>query len=295
MFGYVLPNREKLSEKEHVRFQSVYCGLCYTLGRKYGPAAQMILNYDLTFLALLLQEGESSTETKRCVVHPLHGRTCAGESQALNTAAAMSVILTWWQIQDGIQDSGDVKYRAAALALRGAYEKAQRQQPSFDAHTKRCLEELSALEKASERSLDRPADTFARLLAGAAEVVEEPTKRRVLETLLYHLGRWIYLVDAADDMKKDVQQGSYNPIPLRYGLTDGQWTDAAKQQLANTLDASIRTMAAAFELWDFGENAPIIRATVYDGLYAVGADVLNGTFKKKKTTLSHAEQVHRTP
>lgn len=282
MFGYVLPNRDKLSEEEHLRFQSIYCGLCHALGRLYGPAAQMILNYDLTFLALLLQEGEDDTEIKRCAVHPVHGRTCAAPSDALDTAAAMSVILTWWQLQDGIRDSGDVKYRAAALALCGAYEKAKLHQPDFDAHTQRCLEELSALEQAQEPSLDRPADTFARLLSGAANVVAEPVKRRVMETLLYHLGRWIYLVDAADDLKKDAARGDYNPIPLRYGLTDGQWTPEAKQQLGATLDASIRTMAAAFELWDFGANAPLIRAVVYDGLYAVGAAVLDGTFQKKK-------------
>ncbi len=282
MFGYVLPNRDKLSEEEHLRFQSVYCGLCHTLGRQYGPAARMILNYDLTFLALLLQEGPGETGYRRCIAHPVHGRTTMARSDALDTAAAMSVILIWWQIQDGIRDGGGAKYHAAAAALQSAYEKARDHQPDFDAHTRQCLEELSALESAHEASLDRPADTFARLLSGAA-VVDDPVKRRVLETLLYHLGRWIYLVDAADDLQKDVRQGNYNPIPLRYGLADGQWTEEVKHQLAQTLDASIRTMAAAFELWDFGANAPLIRAVVYDGLYAVGAAVLDGTFKKKKT------------
>ncbi len=289
MFGYVLPNRDKLSEDERRRFQSTYCGLCHTLGREYGAAAQMILNYDLTFLALLLQEGEGTTETKRCLPHPLHGRTAMCQSTALDTAAAMSVILTWWQVRDGIRDGGGVKYRAAAAALRSAYEKARLQQPEFDAHTKRQLEELAALEAAQDDTLDRPADTFARLLSGAARVVEDTTKRRVLETFLYHLGRWIYLVDAADDLKKDAESGNYNPIPLRFGLSGGQWTDEAKGRLGETLDASIRTMAAAFELWDFGENAAIIRATVYDGLYAVGAAVLDGTFKKRKNTHKEIE------
>lgn len=283
MFGYVLPSQERLNEEEKKRFQSVYCGLCHTLGRRYGVAARMILNYDLTFLALLLQEGKAERCEKNCIAHPFKRRSCACESASLETAADMSVILSWWQIQDGIADHGfwkGLKYRAAALLLRRAYKKARAIQPDFDEQTQRHLRDLAELEKAGEPSLDKPADTFAGLLAGAAQKVSEPTKRRVLETLLYHLGRWIYLVDAADDLEKDRKSGAYNPLPLRYQLSDGKLNDEAKRALGLTLDSSVRTMAAAFELWDFGENAETIRAVLYEGLYAVGGAVLSGTFHK---------------
>lgn len=283
MFGYVLPSQERLNEEEKKRFQSVYCGLCHTLGRRYGVAARMILNYDLTFLALLLQEGKAERCEKNCIAHPFKRRPCACESASLETAADMSVILSWWQIQDGIADHGfwkGLKYRAAAFLLRRAYKKARAIQPDFDEQTQRHLQDLAELEKAGEPSLDKPADTFAGLLAGAAQKVSEPTKRRVLETLLYHLGRWIYLVDAADDLEKDRKSGAYNPLPLRYQLSDGKLNDEAKRALGMTLDSSVRTMAAAFELWDFGENAETIRAVLYEGLYAVGGAVLSGTFHK---------------
>ena len=50
--------------------------------------------------------------------------------------------------------------------------------------------------------MDRAADTFAVLLSGASAEIEDPTRRRVLEQILYHLGRWVYLIDAADDLKQ---------------------------------------------------------------------------------------------
>ena len=53
-----------------------------------------------------------------------------------------------------------------------------------------------------------------------------------------------------------------------------------QERVAATLDASIRTMAAAFELADFGCWRGIIESVVYEGLYAVGNAVLNGTFQK---------------
>ena len=283
MFGYVRPSLERLGEEEKERFQAAYCGLCHALGQRYGGVSRMILNYDLTFLAMLLSAGGGERCEKRCIVHPVKCRPCVCGDTAFDAAADISVILTWWQLRDGVADHGffgGLKYRAAGLFLRRAYRKASRLRPNFDAATRRHLEELAALEKANCPSMDAVADTFARLLAEAAEAVADPVKRRVLEQLFYHLGRWIYLVDAADDLKKDVKSGAYNPLPLRYGLTDGAWTEEAKAQLAMTLDDSIRHMAAAFELADFGAYRAVVESVLYEGLYAVGRAVLDGTFRK---------------
>ena len=141
------------------------------------------------------------------------------------------------------------------------------------------LAELSRLEAERCPSMDQTADTFALLLQSAAAQVEDTVKRRVLEQMLYHLGRWIYLVDAADDLAKDFDSGDYNPLIYRYGLTEGKLTEEAQKSLVVSLDHSIRLMAAACELWDFGVWTPIIHATVYEGLFLVGQAVLEGTFQ----------------
>ena len=129
-------------------------------------------------------------------------------------------------------------------------------------------------------ALDAAADTFAQLLSAAANEVEEPVKRRVLAQMLYHLGRWIYLIDGADDLKKDAESGNYNPVALRYGLTDGTWTPESRRDFATTLDHSIHQMAAAFELWDFGVWTPVLQSTFYGGLFQVGKAVLDGSFHR---------------
>ena len=285
MFGYVRPAADRLTEEQEACFQAAYCGLCHTLGERYGLPGRMILNYDLTFLAMLLSEEQGQQCRRGCVMHPLKGRTCTCGDEAFVLAADMSVILTWWQIQDGIADRGfwgGLKYRAASWMLRRAYRKARLLRPAFDEGTQRHLQELSRLEEEKCPSIDAAADTFAQLLSAAANEVDDPVKRRVLAQMLYHLGRWIYLIDAADDLKKDAAAGSYNPLPMRYQLPGDTLTDTARQELAQTLDSSIRAMAAAFELWDFGQYDPVIESTVYQGLYAVGTAVLDGTFHQKK-------------
>lgn len=287
MFGYVRPSMARLAEEDRARFSGVYCGLCRVLGERYGQAARMILNYDFTFLAVLLWPEEDASPLHRgCIAHPFAGRDYFPGNKALELAADESVILAWWQIQDALADpeKGKGKYRAASLALKAAYRRARERRPAFDAMAREQLERLRELEEARCPSLDEPADAFARILSAAAGEVDDPVKRRVLEQLLYHLGRWIYLVDAADDLAKDFSSGSYNPLIFRFSLGEGALTGEARESLVASLDHSIRLMAAAYELWDFGVWSPIMRATVYEGLFLVGRAVLEGTFQANDMT-----------
>ena len=280
MFGYVRAAPDKLTAEEEQRYRALYCGLCHTLGRRYGAVSRMILNYDFTFLAALLS-GAIKTEERRCVASPVKKRTVARENEALDLAADVSVILTYWKLRDGAADSGGLSrrgYGAVARLLGRAYREAARLHPDFDAATCRELERLATLEAERCPSLDKPADTFARLLGSVAGELPDPIQQRIMEQLLYHLGRWIYLVDALDDLKEDAESGNYNPILLRFSLDNGTLTGPAREAMVSTLDASIRQMAAAYELWDFGVWSPIIRSTVYQGLYCVGNAVLEGTF-----------------
>ena len=75
MFGYVLPPLELLPKEEQRRFRSMYCGLCRCLGQRCGQGARMILNYDFTYLAILLSGGGAGEEREgRCLPHPVKAR-----------------------------------------------------------------------------------------------------------------------------------------------------------------------------------------------------------------------------
>jgi len=286
MFGYVRPSMERLPQEEKDRFSAVYCGLCRALGERYGTASRFILNYDFAFLALLLSEPSAPERVHRsCIAHPFKGRDFYVSTEALELCADCSVILAWWQIRDGVQDHGlfkGMKYRAAAAALNAAYRKAREFRPEFDRLTEEHLASLGKLEDEGCASMDEAADAFARLLQGIATQVSDPIKARVLEQMFYHLGRWIYLVDAADDLSEDFKNGNYNPLIYRFGLTSGELTEEARAALVVSLDHSIRLIAAAFELWNFGVWGEIIRSTVYEGLFCVGKAVLEGTFHAAK-------------
>lgn len=261
----------------------MYCGLCHTLKTRYGTAARFILNYDFTYLAILLSDPEEpETLSSRCIRHPIQSRSYFCENKAMALAADESVILAYWQLRDGVADHDwlhGLKYRSLSAVLEPAYRKAAKLRPTFDEAVRKQLNLLTTLEQQCCDSIDQAADAFAALLASAAGEVDNPVRRRVLQQMLYHLGRWVYLMDAADDLKRDAASGSYNPVALRFQLKDGVWTPESRREFAATLDHSVHMMTTALELWEFGVWMPLLETTFYTGLYRVGKAVLDGTFR----------------
>lgn len=284
MFGYIRPAKERLNAHDEELFQAVYCGLCHELGRKYGFSARFVLNFDFTFLAILLSKTqEPECSACRCVAHPCKARCVMAHTASLEVAADHSIVLAWWQLRDHIKDHGLLKslpYRLAALFLRSAYRKASRCVPEFDASVQRHLSDLAACEREHCASLDQAAEPFAALMADIAAVAPDELHRRVMAEIFYHLGRWIYLVDAADDLKKDFEAGCYNPLRYRYGLTDGTLDEKTQQEVALSLDLSVHRMASAYALLERGVWSNILDSIFYESLYGIGNAVLKGTYHK---------------
>ena len=279
MFGYVRPCRLELKCKDFDLYRSTYCGLCRCLRKNYGLIAPNLLNFDFTFLALLLWKPEDHfTPCKgRCYANPLIYRDMCPNTPALELAAAESVILAWWKLRDSVADDTfwrGIPARILSLLLRSAYRMAAAACPEFDRQVRQSLEELDTLEKQGCTSLDRTADTFARLLQAAAP--EDGEQGRVLSQLLYHLGRWIYLADARDDQVEDTTAGRYNPVTARFGPAGDD------DQLKLTMNHSLELIGAAFQLGEFGCRSAVIENIIYLGLPLVQRAVFDGSWTQIK-------------
>ena len=228
MVGYVRPLLDLMSEEERRQYKSAYCGLCHTMGDRHGWAARFTLNYDFTLLALLHWTGGGcGNGCRRCPVHPFRkGMTCLS-GEAMEAAADESIILTWHKLSEDVADRSLISGLPARFLrriLRKGYRKAAEARPDFDRSVRIELARLRELEKARSPKLDLAADTFAKILSGAsADCLLNDSNRRALEQLLYHLGRWIYLVDAWDDLEDDCKAGRYNPLNTRFsGQADAE-------------------------------------------------------------------------
>ena len=289
MFGYVRAVEGNFSEEAKSRYQAAYCGLCHTLGRRCGVLARFTLNYDFALLAMLFAPAEPVWCERRCFAHPFQKRRCCGACDGFDLAADASVILFWQKLRDDGLDKGfwaGLPARMAAWALRGAYGRAARARPDFDAAVCEQLSRLRALEREKCRSMDRTADAFACILRAAVPAGLEEHRARALGELLFHLGRWIYLTDAWDDLAEDRKTGNYNPLLARFeGAPEGEL-----DYIRATMTHSARLCQAAFQLEDFGSWTPVLENILYLGLPGVQEEVLTGRWEAGHTRLGRRER-----
>lgn len=285
MFGYVLPQLDRLPETARARYRAAYCGLCHSLQRNYGFRARFLVNYDMTFLYFLLRTGEPAQASRCfCPARPWCKKSCLPEEPAMAYAADLSVLLSYWKLLDVRRDGNLPRKAGAALLLRWyrrAYRRAVRRRPEIDRTFGLQLARLQRLEEDKSASLDRTADAFALLLRACADDLTAEEERRTAGLLLYHVGRYLYLVDALEDLPKDNRNGAYNPLRYRYALDNGALAAADRAQLLDTIDASVSMAASALELLE-NRDREILNNIIYYGLPAVLHSVAEGTFRRAK-------------
>lgn len=282
MFGYVRPILNRLSEEDKEVYQSAYCGLCHSMGRRHGALARFTLNYDFTLLAILHYSTSACDEThcRRCPAHPFRKPKVCLCGDQLDCAADESMILFWHKLSDDVKDHSfllSVPARILRFFLKRGYARASKARPGFDACVRQQMARLSQFESDKSPQLDRVADTFASILAAAADDFEgDSAKHRAMKGLLYHLGRWIYLVDAWDDLNEDISKGRYNPLNARFaGDATGE-----REYIETTMTHSVRLIHAAANLLEFGRWTLVIDNILYNGIPTVQKAVLDGRWKQ---------------
>ncbi len=280
MFGYVRHHKPELKCKDFELYQASYCGLCGSLRQRYGMVAPWFLSYDFTFLALLLEEPSQEINLckGRCHGNLLRKKPRVPDSQALACCSDFTVILAWYQLQDQIQDKGfwaGLPYRLLSLFLKPSFRKAEKLRPGFSQHCNTQLEALGKLEEENCGVMDQVADCFARLLQEAFPEDTPEEKARCLRLVLYHVGRWIYLLDARDDLEEDRNTGQYNPLLLRYG------EEIDQEALDHTLEQSLRLARSGLALLDLGAREALVENILYQGMPGVSLAVAQGAWKKR--------------
>ena len=289
MFGYVRPYKPELKVRDYESFRAMYCGLCHTLRARYGLGSRMLLSYDMCFVAHLMSgvmQCGSKTYQKRCIVSPFRKRPCIRENMALDFAADCTMILSYWKLQDSIRDEKGIKRlraRLGAALLRRKYRWAVSQLPDFARAVEEGIDRLDELERANTPSMDRTADAFATMMEKAAAPLEEDRVRRPVEQILYHMGRWVYITDAWDDLPEDVKKGSYNAIAARFDISTPEGMQEARDAVRVTLLQSAQTAAAASELLDLGRCEAVVKNILYMGLPAMAESVLEGTTRQRSS------------
>ena len=233
MLGYIRTDAPELRLRDSECYRAIYCGLCRQMGKCTGQCSRLSLSYDFAFLAAFRMSLTNETmelQKKRCLVHPLKKRNTATNSPALAFCADASAILTYHKCRDDVDDERGWKKLRARVALEffsSAYRRAKRRYPALNDKIHSLLQELRQYEKDTSLppSADAPAAIFGNLMAAVCAEGLEGIEARIATTFGRAIGHWIYLIDAADDYRKDLVSGSFNPFVRLFG--DGMTEDDA--------------------------------------------------------------------
>ena len=282
MFGYIRPQKPEMLIKDFDAYKAAYCSLCRQLGKSYGFAASLILSYDSTFFAILSMsvKGECNSYKKgRCKVNPTKKCDyCSTRSISLENAAALSAAAFYYKLEDEIAD-GSLLRRILLKPVRlfaGRWRKKliKYGYRSYDLIFENMLKEQLALESEGCKSIDRAAEPTAKALSQLAGMLsDDEAQRRVLESFGYYLGKWVYLMDAADDINDDIKSGCFNPFVLYFSLDENYDRNILKQ-INGIINEAASMLLNAYNLIELKGNQRILENIVTLGISSMQKYVL---------------------
>ena len=277
MFGYVIVNEPDLRIREYHLYRSYYCGMCMDLKEAYGQTGRLTLSYDTVFLALLLTslyEPQDRLRDVRCMMHPFEKHPTR-QNEYTRYAADMGIILSYYSCMDDWNDEKDSKKKLMARILEKKNEKAQEIYREKADLIARKLDELHALEESARGPggspgpssdspavlLDRAGGIFGDLMAEVFDFRKDEWSP-ALRNVGYYLGKFIYILDAFDDLEKDLQTGSFNPLAQLHKRPD------LDSFVRGILTMTVSECTAAFETLPIVENIDILRNILYSGIWS---------------------------
>ncbi len=275
MFGYIRPVKNELLVKDSEFYSAVYCGLCRYGGKNISHLTRWLLNYDFVLLALLRMSLHSETiciENKRCP-YRLKKKNCVCADQTYSSVCSAFGLLTYEKLLDDIKDEKGTKrfFRILAKPLFKHISKKSDNFPDLKEIIKNGIHTTAQCENEICDSPDKAADGFATMMGQIASYGLEENNKTIGQVCGYHIGRFIYLIDALDDAESDEKSGNYNPFLAKYGNSNNiyQNIDSITETLYDSLNAFSNHYALAVEYNQNGIDRLIFNIVELGGRNAV--------------------------
>lgn len=265
MFGYININRKELSDENKKIYQAYYCGLCRELKQTAGRKGQLLLNYDMTFLIVLLTglyELENTGKEFTCGLHPMKRRALF-RNEATEYAADMNIVLACQNFEDDWKDEHSITKKAFAKMLGKDYERIRKKYPRQVTAVEDYLEQLEAAEKRKETNIDVVAGLSGTAL-GEIFAWKEDIWAEELRCMGFYMGKFIYLMDAYEDLESDQKKNIYNPFVKLAGESGKDFDTISRLMLTSMMSEC----AKSFERLPILLHADILRNILYSGVWS---------------------------
>ena len=271
MFGYVKVNKMDLTYREYEHYRGYYCGLCKCLKDNHGEISRLSLNYDITFLVLVLTsvyKPKSKVIEEGCITNPFKKKKKI-INEITEYAVSMNVLLAYYKLEDNLKDDKGLKdiisYNLYKNKLKRAYEKY----PKKAEIIKEQLDILYNLEMQKNTNIDLVSNTFGNLMSEIFAYKEDEYESE-LRRIGFNIGKYIYLLDAYEDLDKDYKKGRYNPF---IDYIDKK--EELKQRVDKLISLCLGMLSNSIDRLNLKMNTGIIENIVYSGVYLRYQNILN--------------------
>lgn len=265
MFGYIYVNQKDLSEEGKKQYQAYYCGLCQVLKKSSGVKGQILLNYDMTFLIILLTGLYELQNREKMFVCPLHPgkKKLAYINEASVYASDMNVLLSYYNLVDDWEDDHSLPKYMISQMLKKDYRRIARKYPRQAQAVETYVRHLDMLERKKEDNIDAISGLTGEML-GEIFAWKDDIWAEELHCLGFYMGKFIYLMDAYEDLEKDVRKNEYNPFMKLAKQNHRDFETISKLILTSMMSEC----AKSFERLPILLHADIIRNILYSGVWS---------------------------
>lgn len=229
MFGYIKPYNQELKLKEIQRYSGCYCALCDQLKRDYGFWSRFILNYDVTFLLICLDyfsSEEKDTRKIRCPYNPMRVKRTKLSPESIQYSAFINYWLVAEKLKDDITDERSLWKRLLYkfIVANRRYKKRLTKYQTKVAQLSDMLQSVYQRENSVKTATDFDLVTnafgcfFSKMFLLGINSEQEESAQGQAEAVFFQIGKWIYIMDAFDDLQDDIKRKRFN---LLFSLEDG--------------------------------------------------------------------------
>ncbi|MCL2321264.1 MAG: DUF5685 family protein [Oscillospiraceae bacterium] len=215
MFGKVKPFIPQLKMKDYALFNEYYCGLCLSIKYNFGNISRLSLSFDMVFLAILLDSLRDEMNLSKklyCIMRPVKGTFAKLNSDVLDYCSYLNIYLNYFKIEDDLQDK-DKMFSNIYKLIFSKYLKENAWKLDMD-YMRDELKVLKSYEKNPDGlDLDSLSMPFSSLIGYISSFYFKGYPfEDTLYKLGFSLGKWIYIIDAYEDLFNDMKYNKFNPI-----------------------------------------------------------------------------------
>lgn len=276
MFGYIILNKPEIKFKEFDVYRSYYCGLCKELKKSSGNFSRLLLSYDMTFIYILLTalyEPKTVVAKERCGLN-LTKKQLTRRNEIGEYIADMSTIMTYYKCRDDWKDERKLRAKALLEIIRGKSKNLKEKYPKKVRSISYWIKKIDEGEREKNQNIDEMAGYFGNIMAELF-IYKEDEWQQSLRTMGFFLGKFIYLMDAYDDFKDDLEKGNYNPF---FKMSREENFD---EKVGKILLMMMAECTRVFEQLPILENVELLRNILYAGVWVKYEEVKKREEEKK--------------